>query len=507
MPTGTTQASDRPKVFVSYCHSDEEWMDLVVRHLRVLEPEGAFELWDDRRIAAGSEWMPAITSAIEKATAAVMLVSADFLVSKFVLGEEIPRLLGRRDQAGFHLFPLVVRPCAWKGVGWLAAIQARPKNGAPLSGMSQADAEAALSQFAIEVRDILAVRQFARSQATGCAQPQRAAADTPGEPIAASAQSLWSRLWQIPRRDPPVEPLVPPVIEAGMRRAQGVLRLDTLEKKAAGLLPQDRSFAVAAAIEAALPLSGPLKTFGQTAWAIDFYLGRSADRAVRKYARHLRDRALAPLREGTPPPQLDLSRLEWRSIPGGSFRMGSREYGPIHTVSISPFRMGACTVRNVEYRRLVPGHLGDDELPAVNVNWPEAYAYGAWLGGRLPTEAEWEYACRAGTTTVFWCGNSTSSLYGAANYDSHYLRPVGERKANPWGLHDMHGNVWEWVADSYEDYSGEPQVDPWGPAVITCRVLRGGSYVHEPRHVESACRHYAAGGDAYTGFRVVIPGK
>lgn len=291
---------------------------------------------------------------------------------------------------------------------------------------------------------------------------------------------------------------------------QGVLRLDQIERRAPKLLAAERPYAVAAAIEAALPL--PLEnveSFGIAAWAIDYYLSRSSDGAERDFAAHLRTQVLSPLREHISPPRLDLLHWEWRSIPGGSFEMGSREGDsdeqPVHLVTISPFYLGACTVTNRDFRRLVKVHEGEDDLPVVNVSWRTAYAYAAWIGGRLPTEAEWEYACRAGTKTSYCSGNGLQDLRRVGWYDSHWLHPVGELEANSWGLHDMHGNVWEWVADMWGPYSNEPQVDPWGPAVEGCRIIRGGSYVHSARFVTAAYRHYQFGADAYTGFRVALP--
>src|SRR5947209_949180 len=300
------QGQDRPSVFVGYSHRDEVWKHLVVQHLRVLDPKGAFEVWEDRQIAAGSDWLPEITGAIDRAAVAVVLVSADFLVSEFILGEEIPRLLERRGKDGLRIVPLVVRPCAWQGVDWISALQGRPKDGAALSEMREAEAEAALSRFALEVRNLLAAT--------------RAPSLTPEPGDTAT-----------------VKP-VPAKIAVGMRRLQGALRLDNIERKAPKLLAVERPYAVAAAIEAALPLPvEDLKSFGLVAWAVDYYLSLGADAAEREYAAHLRSRALTPLREHISPPQPDLTRWEWREIPGGTFKMGGTtgNEAPAHDVTIS----------------------------------------------------------------------------------------------------------------------------------------------------------------------------
>ncbi len=114
-----------PTVFISYSHKDEAWKDRLVTQLKVLQMEGIFEVWDDRRIEAGLDWFPEIEQAIQRAAVAILLISADFLTSNFILGEEIPRLLARRHKEGLRVIPLIVRPCAWKQVSWLARIQAR----------------------------------------------------------------------------------------------------------------------------------------------------------------------------------------------------------------------------------------------------------------------------------------------------------------------------------------------------------------------------------------------
>jgi len=480
MSLSDNQGQGRPTVFVSYSHSDEEWKRRIVKHLRVLEPEGVFEVWEDRRISAGADWLPEITDAIERAAVAVLLVSVDFLVSKFILGEEIPRLLERRAKDGLRIAPLVVKPCAWQRIGWLSAIQCRPKDGAALSGMRDAEAEAALSHFALEICDLLAVARTSPGKLLLAPEPDATATVKPA----------------------------PAAMTAGMRRMRGVLRLDQIERRAPKLLATERSYAVAAAIEAALPLLvEDLKSFGLVAWAIDYHLSRREAADEREFAAHLRARAFAPLREHIPPPQPDLSHWEWRSIPGGTFKMGSNDVGPVHDVTISPFYLGACPVTNREFRRLVKAHEGEDDLPAVNVDWHTAYAYAAWLGGRLPTEAEWEYACRAGTKTIYSSGDNEEDLrrVGWYKYNAGRLQPVGELEANPWGLHDMHGNVWEWVADWHGAYSKEPEVNPWGPVGPSNRNMRGGHFSNEANFLTSANRSFAPSEAGGIGFRVALP--
>ncbi|HLC15012.1 MAG TPA: tetratricopeptide repeat protein [Thermodesulfovibrionia bacterium] len=147
----------KPTVFISYSHKDEQWKDRLTSQLNVLAGEGILDTWADRRIETGEDWYQEIEQSINRASAVVMLISADFLNSKFIKTEEVPRFLEKRQNEGVKIFPLIVRPCPWQKVKWLAPIQARPKDGKPLSKMKKADREEALSAFAVEVSDIINV--------------------------------------------------------------------------------------------------------------------------------------------------------------------------------------------------------------------------------------------------------------------------------------------------------------------------------------------------------------
>ncbi len=139
------------KVFISYSHKDEKWKDIVVTHLGVLERQGMLEQWNDRKIQAGDEWRREIETSLQDCQIAILLVSAHFLTSKFILEEEIPIFLNRRVSEGLKIFPLILRPCIWEEVKWLGSIQARPIDGKALSGMSEHDAESAIVAFTKEI--------------------------------------------------------------------------------------------------------------------------------------------------------------------------------------------------------------------------------------------------------------------------------------------------------------------------------------------------------------------
>ena len=218
-------------------------------------------------------------------------------------------------------------------------------------------------------------------------------------------------------------------------------------------------------------------------------------------------------------------------IEPGEFEMGSTgkeadaDEQPVHRVRITePFHMSATEVTNAQFERFDPQHkllrckrrisCNDDEA-VVYVSWEDAMAFCEWLSARedaayrLPTEAEWEYACRAGTQTPYHTGEALPEKYEKAPEFSWDPEPVdltvGQTPPNEWGLHDMHGNVEEWCLDWYGPYPAEEQRDPVGYATGLCRVTRGGSHNTEGRYLRSANRMGTLPEDRHwlIGFRVV----
>jgi formylglycine-generating enzyme required for sulfatase activity len=222
-------------------------------------------------------------------------------------------------------------------------------------------------------------------------------------------------------------------------------------------------------------------------------------------------------------------------IPAGEFDMGhadnglaTRYAGPVHRVRITkPFFLGMHEVTNAQWKAVSksePSTWKEPDRPVDTVDWGQAAGFCKALSGlpeekkagrvyRLPTEAEWEYACRAGTKTLYPFGDDWKQLadYGwFVDNSQAQTQPVGKRKPNPWGLHDMHGNVWEWCNDFFSPYEAAAATDPQGPAEGSERVIRGGSFRHSAGYGQSAAR----GSDAYGwppfrpqnhwGFRVAL---
>jgi hypothetical protein len=144
----------KPTVFLSYSHLDDDWKTRLEKHLRVLDDE--IDVWSDRRIRAGDDWYPEIEAAMAQANAAVLMVTADLLTSKFIRTEEVPRLLDRRQRDGLLVVPIIVKPCPWTAVDWLSRMQVRPLGATPLSTMSEAKADEAMTEIVLEIYGRLA---------------------------------------------------------------------------------------------------------------------------------------------------------------------------------------------------------------------------------------------------------------------------------------------------------------------------------------------------------------
>lgn len=225
--------------------------------------------------------------------------------------------------------------------------------------------------------------------------------------------------------------------------------------------------------------------------------------------------------------------MKFAWIPPGSFLMGSPpsekgrfdKEGPQHKVTLTKgFWLGVYPVTQAQWQAVMttnPSYFkGDDNRPVEQVSWEDCQEYCRKLRARegqtyrLPTEAEWEYACRAGTTTNFYFGDEEDRLGDYAWFGGNlggHTHPVGQKKANGWGLNDMHGNVFQWCQDSYGPYSSFDQVDTQRPSGGSQRVIRGGSWASTPQFCRSAYRvgrevggPGSAGPGSDLGFRLAL---
>lgn len=148
------------KIFISYSHKDEDWKDRVQTHLTVLEKNGKLNIWDDRQIPLGGDWLADIEQSLEQASIALLLISRHFLSSDFILGKEIPELLKRRKESGLLVIPVMLTPCSWDHVDWLKEIQGYPRDNKPLSGMTEHQVDEALAALSSHLPNLGTDKDF-----------------------------------------------------------------------------------------------------------------------------------------------------------------------------------------------------------------------------------------------------------------------------------------------------------------------------------------------------------
>jgi formylglycine-generating enzyme required for sulfatase activity len=388
---------------------------------------------------------------------AILLVSPDFLASKFICENELPPLLEANKTEGLTILWILVRDSRYQRTA-IAAYQAAHDPAKPLSSMSRAKQDSAL----VEIVDVI-----------------EAAAQPPSPP--SSYPSTVST---------PSTPSTPPAIIHTIAAPPAIQNIHGWSASQVQVL--QRQAAQALEIEVEFPNI---------------------------------------LKDGSEGPVMVV-------IPGGRFLMGSPPDEPQrqdderqHEVEVAPFAIGKYAVTFEEYDRFVAAPKrkkpddqgwGRGRRPVINVTWFDAVAYAGWLSQqtgqtyRLPTEAEWEYACRAGTTTSFYFGTTINT--DQANYDGNYTYgrgqkgvyrektvEVGQFPANAWGLHDLHGNVWEWTDSEYDKgYSGAELRGVSDPNSGGPRVVRGGSWYVDPPWLRSAARPWNNPRDRYSnwGFRL-----
>lgn len=451
--------TDRPlSLFYSYSHKDEDFRSELGSHLSFLRRMNLAAEWHDRMIGAGDDWKRAIDLNLASADIILLLVSADFIASDYCWGEEMAKALAKHRAGKARVIPVILRPCHWTSTP-IGRLQAVPKDGSPVSEWTNRDA--AFYDIAVAVEGTIQELHEQRRRAAEEAQREAAEARQQAEATAAPADA--------PKPKPPSQP-----------RRRGDVYI--------GVNPRD------------LPDVAVFKDFDEP-WCPEMVL-----------------------------------------IPKGSFVMGSaddeegreKNEGPQHRVTFDcRFALGRYSVTFEQYDhfcvdtgREKPSDdgAGRGRHPVINVSWQDAAAYCVWFAKasgksyRLPSEAEWEYACRAGTTTRYSFGDKISRdqanfVYGVwRNFGtllgSAKTADVGSYLSNPWGLYEMHGNVWEWVEDCWHhNYQDAPQDGSArgsdNPAV---RVARGGSWDDFARLLRSAARNrcFPVSRNIRVGFRLAM---
>ncbi len=642
------------KVFCSYSHNDEPLKDELAKHLTMLERQGVISTWHDRKIPPGREWDQQINENLNTADIILLLVSSDFIYSKYCWDVEVTKAIERHEVGEACVIPIILRNVAWQSAPF-AKLQALPKNAQPIKSWSNQDdaftdvaqgikfaaeqlikereqkrvsREAAIAEYLYKAEEFAYDGEISVVESDILKDLQENLKLTDAEASAAREKALKPYGIYKKKLDRYKQYLTRFVDEQGyplgekaeadlkifqkhsLLKDEDVVRLKKeqeieYQKRQAERLRQEQETAESQRQQAERLRQEQETAESQRQQAEILRLEQETAESQRRQAERLHleqetaesQRQQAELkerlkRESSPPGiqtqtfefdtatltsksagflgmgksyEINRSRgraeffienlgngvvLEMVAIPGGKFLMGSPENepqrrdseSPQHSVTIQPFFMGKFPVTQSQWTAVAalgkvnidlnpdPSNFKGANRPVEQVSWDDAIEFCARLSKmtektyRLPSEAEWEYACRAGTTTPFYFGETITT--DLANYDGNYIynsgskgeyrqqtTDVGKFPANPFGLFDMHGNIWEWCQDEWhENYNGAPKD---GSAWLVNNniyqehlypVLRGGSWFNDPEDCRSAFRFDSDSRynhDDFFGFRVV----
>ena len=473
---------ERRELFISCSHKDLHWLHRLRVHLKLLEKQYSLECWDDSRLQAGDLGREEIEQALARAKVALLLVSPDFLASDFIDGDELPPLFKAAEREGLKILWVLLKPAYWESHEDIAMYQRAIPRSTAVSLLSDAEQDEAMVQIAKEIQAAFTQLEAQREALLKAAEAE--ALDSTRAENATRAEADCLR--KIVER-----------LEAKKQELQGRVNqaspsLGTDQGLSLIQIPTKRGWIVR---------EGSQWQIKKEAISVEGYEQKLAEGIV----------------------------LRLVQIPAGRFEMGSpaaeegrdADDGPQHLVQLQSFFLGQTPVTQAQWKVVAgwpkvavdlnptPSRFKGGNRPVEQVSWGEAMEFCHRLSQRsnlaytLPSEAQWEYACRAGTTTPFAFGQTLTP--DLANYDGNCTYgsgPAGDYRkktadvasfpANAWGLHDMHGNVWEWCLDYWqESYGGTPSDGTaWvnGAEDAGIRPLRGGSWYGYSRFCRSACR-------------------
>ena len=512
---------ERRELFISYSHLDRSWLERLRKNLKRLENRYGLQHWDDSRLQAGDLWRKEIEQALARAKVALLLVSPDFLASDFIDGVELPPLFKAAELEGLKILWVHLRPAYWEIHEDIAKYQRVIPRSRAVSLLSDAEQDEAMVQIAKEIQSA-----FTQIEA------QREALQKAAEAEAlASTQAEARRREDEERREAVRKEEVQK--QEARRQREEIDSLQRLHAENEARSEADRLRKIVEQLEAEkkelqgrVNQANPSQGTHQDLSLIQIATKRGW--IVREGSQlQIKEEAISV--EGYEQKLAEDIGLRLVQIPAGRFEMGSpaaeegrdANEGPQHQVQLQSFFLGQTPVTQAQWKVVAgwpkvgvdlspnPSSFKGDNRPVERVSWEEAMEFCHRLSQRsnlsytLPSEAQWEYACRAGTTTPFAFGDTLTP--DLAKYDANYTYGSGPKgtyrketadvdsfSANAWGLHDMHGNVWEWCLDPWhKTYGGAPSDGTaWVNGVEDegIRLLRGGSWNHYPRSCRSAYR-------------------
>jgi formylglycine-generating enzyme required for sulfatase activity len=552
------------KVFVSYSHQDDDLRKELGKHLSGLERRKLIKLWLDRDIDAGLEWASEIYQNLEQAAIILLLVSADFIASEYCYGIEMTRALDLHEAGIAEVIPVIIRDCDWTGAPF-GKLQAIPADNKAVTTWGNGDQYARDTAWKIvskeigKVADKIRDRRISELTAQHQAEAKKSFRSTAEDlyrdgGFSHTAQELLRDAWTKLGLEEAEAIEIQQTVQANLARYFKVLVADLGDRSALSAAQRQELKMLQSTLEISDVKAASLEqvAVAERALKLPSTVAMTANESSVQYVaggNRIQDFSFEVItvdREGNENSRVtrtakffaeklsDRISLEMVKIPGGNFQMGSLsgegadDELPQHTVQVPEFWMGKYPVTQAQWRFVAalpqekikleakPSRFDGDNRPVERVSWHQSVEFCQRLSRktgneyRLPSEAEWEYACRAKTLTKFYFGDVLTPKIANFNRNVGETTNVGIYKPSAFGLYDMHGNVWEWCSDNYfNNYKNAP-LD--GSACIdsdnennSAHVLRGGSWCNYPNGCRSACRfrnftviHYVS-----SGFRVV----
>jgi formylglycine-generating enzyme required for sulfatase activity len=527
------------KVFVSYSHQDDVLRKELCTHLSGLERSKLIKLWLDRDIEAGLEWASEIDQNLEQAAIILLLVSADFIASEYCYSIEMTRAVALHEAGTTKVIPVIIGACDWTSAPF-GKLQAIPPDNQAVATWGNGDKYARatawtlvsqeISNVAQQIRD-RRIAEFTVQQQAEARESFRSTAEDlyRDSGFSHTAQELLRDAWTELGLDESEAIEIQQTVQANLTRYCKVLVADLGDRSALNAAQRQElkmlqsnlgiSDGKAASLEQVALAERALK-LPPTAVVIEE--PRPLD-----VTKNLINEAITSLVE-----KLEArTSLEMVKIPGDSFQMGSLpakgndHERPQHKVQVPEFWMGKYPVTQAQWKFVAllpqeqikldanPSAFKGEQRPVETVSWNQAVEFCQRLSRHsknqycLPSEAEWEYACRAKTLTDFYFGDVLTPELANFGENVGETTDVGIYKPNVFGLYDMHGNVWEWCQDNWHDsYQGAPQDgSAWTKDNSDYKMLRGGSWYNNPRYCRSAVRNFDIPVNRLNivGFRVV----
>jgi len=515
----------RQELFISYSHKDRAFLERFWTHLSPLETQYGLQRWDDSRIQPGDIWLDEIERALARAQVALLLVSPDFLASDFIRRQELPCLLEAAQNDGLKILWVPLLPCSWKRFRQIEQYQAVIPVNPTLAEMGEVERDRAMVGITDHIHDLFEQIQAERLAEQEAAEAEALARQQEDEHRIAEQEANRQAAETAPLERSKAESEARAEVERWKAEAQKSradadrtraemerLAREKREWQQQATLKTPQQTAQREASEAKGPLLIQIPTIA--GWVVqegNQWQTKAKQIMVTGYQEQLAE-------------NIAITMIK---IPAGEFQMGSPDTeaeresceGPQHLVKLGSFFLGQTAVTQAQWQVIAgwpkqqlelkdqPSRFQGTNRPVEQVSWQEAVEFCRRLSvqsGRsytLPSEAQWEYACRAGTTTPFSFRETLTPKLTNYNGDNTYASgpkgvyrqqttEVGSFPANCWGLHDMHGNVWEWCLDSWHGtYKGAPaDGSAWTTDGGAYRLQRGGSWGNVPANCRSARR-------------------